>query len=232
MSDFLLKKGERGLLVGQTGSGKTQNAIFQLRHAPVYPVLVFDTKIEDSFFALPQGDETLDLVQSVDELTRYSKQPPKQWADYILIRPAINEIQDFSALNEYCGLAYHRFGPATVYFDEAYNWHDRGTPPPNLIGLLTRGRSKGKTTLIGTQRPSWISRFCFTEAQKHFIHFLGDERDRKTLDAVIPNFSTLPDPPEFHFWRYKVGSRQIPQLCAPVPLTEVDQSKIFNRRWL
>lgn len=230
--DFYAKKGERVLLVGQTGSGKTQDALFMLRHAPVYPVIIFDTKIEDAFFGLPEGDETIDLVESLDDLKRYAKQSPRQWADYILVRPASFELQDFDVLNDYCGLVYHSFGACTIYFDEAYNWHLRGTAPHNLIGLLTRGRSKGKTVIIATQRPSWISRFCFTEAQKFFVHYLADIRDKQTLDAMIPNYSKLPDPPPFHFYRFQVGTRTGAQLCLPVPFEPLDPRKIFSRRWL
>lgn len=229
---FLAAKGERALLVGQTGSGKTQNAIFQLRNAPVFPVVIFDTKIEDAFFGLPEGDETLDLIQSIGDLEKYAKQSPQHWADYILVRPDVDEILDFDILDAYCRMVYNRFGACTVYFDELYNWHNRGIPVNGFVGLLTRGRSRGKTVIQSTQRPGWISRFCFTESQKFFIHNLIDSRDRQTLDSMVPNFSSYAIPPKFHFYRFEVGADDTPKLCLPVPFQKLDRNKIFSRKWV
>jgi hypothetical protein len=229
---LFLEKGERGLLVGQTGSGKTQNAIFQLKNAPVFPVLVFDTKIEDAFFALPSESESIDLIESVEDFGRYAKQPREKMADFVLIRPGVHEIQDFDALDEYCRIAYESFGACTVYFDELYNWHNRGVPVNNFVGLLTRGRSRGKTVLQSTQRPGWISRFCFTESQKFYIHRLIDNRDRKTLDSMVPEFSSYPQPQKFGFYFYEVGESDAPVEYLPVPYTRLDRSKVFRRKWL
>lgn len=229
---LFLDRGERGLLVGQTGSGKTQNAIFQLRNAPVFPVIVFDTKIEDAFFGLPEGDETIDLIESVADFEKYSRQKREKMADYILVRPNINEVQDFDILDEYCRIAYDEFGACTVYYDELYNWHNRGIPVNNFVGLLTRGRSRGKSVLQSTQRPGWISRFCFTESQKFYIHRLIDNRDRKTLDSMVPDFSSYPQPAKFGFYFFEVGEMETPIEYKPVPYVKLDKSKVFKRKWL
>jgi hypothetical protein len=230
---LFLDKGERGLLVGQTGSGKTQNAIFQLRNSPVFPVIVFDTKIEDAFFGLPEGeDETIDLIESLPDFEKYAKQKGDKMADYILVRPNIHEVQDFAILDEYCRIAYEQFGACTVYFDELYNWHNRGIPVNNFVGLLTRGRSRGKTVLQSTQRPGWISRFCFTESQKFYIHRLIDNRDRKTLDSMVPDFSNYPQPKKFGFYFFEVGEDETPTEYSPVPFEKLDRTKIFKKKWL
>jgi hypothetical protein len=228
---LFLKRSERGLLVGQTGSGKTANALFQLSNAPVYPVIIFDTKIEDAFFGLPKGDEKLDLVESLADLKKYSQQSSKQWADYILVRPHVDELLDYPILDAYCRLVYNQFGSCTIYFDELYHWHNRGIPTNGFVGLLTRGRSKGKAVLQSTQRPGWISRFCFTESQKFYIHLLSDKRDRLTLDSMVPNFSDYPTPPKFHFYFFEVGELEA-QLYSPVPFEKLNRSKIFTRKWV
>ena len=228
---MLLETGQRGLLVGQTGSGKTQDAIFQLRNAKQWPVFIFDTKIEDDFFGLPEGEETLDLIEGYDEWEAYSKKPKKDFADYVLVRPLANEIQDFDILDKYTSLAYNKFGSGLFYFDEIYNWHNAGRAGNGLLGLLTRGRSKGKTVLMATQRPSWVSRFCITEVQKFFIHMLADARDKKTLAEVIPNFSITVNPPKFHFYHYEIGAMDSAALYAPVPYQKLDKKKIFSKKW-
>jgi hypothetical protein len=86
--------------------------------------------------------------------------------------------------------------------------------------------------LQSTQRPSWICRFCFTESQKFYIHGLIDERDRKTLDSMIPSFSRYPIPPKFHFYHFEVGEHTEPQLYKPVPFEKLDRKKIFSRKWV
>jgi hypothetical protein len=163
---MILETGQRGILVGQTGSGKTQNAIFQLRHAKQWPVIVFDTKIEDDFLGLPEGNEKIALLESLPEFIKYAGQKKKDMHDYIIVRPGINELQDFDVIDNYNLVSYHKFGPAFFYYDELYNWHNRGVAGNGLLAMMTRGRSKGKTMLGSTQRPAWISRFCFTEAQR------------------------------------------------------------------
>lgn len=215
---ILLDKGQRGLLVGQTGSGKTQNALWQLRHTPIWPVIIFDTKIEPEFLTLADGDEKLQLIDGFEEYTQHSKLRRSERPDFAVVRPSIDEMGDVDAMDGYVRLAYEKFGPGLFYFDEVYNWHNRGAAGNGLIGLLTRGRSKGKTVLMATQRPSWISRFCVTESQKFYLHWLADSRDKKTLAEVVPNFDKLPDVPKHHFYHYSTTDHETaPRLYLPVP---------------
>lgn len=229
---LFLNRGERGLLVGQTGSGKTADALFQIKNAPTFPVIIFDTKIEDAFFGLPDSDESMDLIESIDDFKKYSKLPREKMADYILVRPNVDEVLDHVILDAYCRIVYDGFGACTSYFDELYNWHNRGIPSNGFVGLLTRGRSRGKTVLQSTQRPGWISRFCFTESQKFYIHRLIDKRDRLTLDSMVPDFSHYPPPAKFGFYFFEVGEMNAPVEYAPVPFEKLDRKRIFKRKWI
>lgn len=230
---LFLEKGQRGMLVGRTGSGKTAHAIFQLKNAPQFPVIILDTKIEDAFFGLPESDESLDLVENVGDFKTYLRQAREKQADFILVRPNIHEVQDHEILDEYCRLVYDNAGKCTSYFDELYNWHNRGVPVNNFVGLLTRGRSRGKTVLQSTQRPGWISRFCFTESEKFYVHRLTDNRDRKTFDAVIPDFSQYAPPKDKHgFYFYDVGEMDVPVEYKPVPFEPLDRKKVFKKKWV
>jgi hypothetical protein len=231
--DFFLKKGERGLLIGQTGSGKSENAIFHLHHAPVFPVIMFDTKIEDNLFKVQQKNDTLEVCNSYDEFLKVSKLNKKEMPDYILVRPEVHEVNEPELLDKYLNLVYHSFGACYYYLDETYNWHVRGQCGAGLLGLLTRGRSKGKTGLMATQRPSWISRFCFTESQKFYLHHMLDMRDRKTVDSMVPDFSSLPKPPKYHFYHFEVAKHDAPVLYSPVPFTELKDKQIHSKfKWI
>lgn len=227
--NLLLKRGQRGLLVGQTGSGKTQNAIWQLRNSAQWPVIIFDTKFEDDFLGLPEGDEKITVIQSLREFLKYSKKPAH---DYIIVRPSPTELTDHELLDMYNGIVYDRMGPCLTYYDEIYSWHQKGQPGKYFVGLLTRGRSRGKTVLMASQRPSWLSRFCLTEAQKFYIHNLTHTDDMKTLGHVIPGMGSMPKLPRFHFYYFEHGEMEGPKASLPVPWQPLDRKKINQHRWI
>lgn len=230
---LFLNHGERGLLVGQTGSGKTQNALFQLRNAKTFPIIIFDTKIEDAFFAAPLENEKMELVESVEQFLALSKRPRNKMPDFILVRPNVSEIMNLDILDMYGQIAYDCFGSCFIYVDELYQWHTPGgTPVKSIIALYTRGRSKGKTFLGSSQRPARISRFCVSESQKFYVHWLGDNRDRKILNEVIPNFDKMPPPPKHHFYHFEAGEHLTPVLYKPVPFTKLNPEKIFTKMWI
>lgn len=230
-----LKKGERGLLVGKTGSGKTQNGLFQLMNTELWPRIIFDTKIEDAFFSVPQNGETMEMFAGLEEFESYAKKSKaKDWPDYILVRPLGHEYVDPEILDEYMRVIYERFGACFIFIDEVVNLHKNGRALPHLMNVLCRGRSRGKTTLMGSQRPAYISRSCLTETDRFYAHKLTDMRDRKTLGEVIPDFEKYSPPPEYHFWHYSHKDHETCELYKPVPEIKVDpaKAKIFKKLWL
>jgi hypothetical protein len=233
---LLLEPGQRGFLAGKTGSGKSQNGMFQLQNALVWPRFILDTKIEDSFFSVPKDDEQLEVVNDFPSLKAMKQRTWDEFPDYVLIRPNADEVREFEPLNDYTNFLYNNFGEIFIYFDELGNWHDvSGRTGTGLLNLLTRGRSRGKTTLMTSQRPSWINRSCLTETDKFYIHRLQDARDASTLANVVPDFDKMGHPPKFHFWHYDTSAdMDRPQLYAPVPETKIDKKKKaqFARKWL
>lgn len=229
---LLLESGQRGFISGKTGSGKTSGALFHLRETEIYPKIIFDTKIDDNFYKAAHAGERIVTVENFEEFLKWAKTPRKDLPEILLVRPDVNEVNNVHALDKYSQLAYDAFGKCFVYFDELYNWHEQSRAGAGLIGLLTRGRSKGKTLLMGSQRPSWVSRFCITEAEKFFIYKLNDLRDRKVFDNIIENFSDLSPPPNYQFYFWESGSDDAPLLFKPVPMYEIETDLTGRHAWL
>lgn len=209
-SDIIPKTGERALIVGATGSGKTGFACFILERLETVPIIIYDTKEENKFTALPGSI----VVQSQGELEEALGNPE---IDYIVYRPSLEITVDPDLLDDLLLTHYHRYRETVAYIDEVYQFHKGGKCGPGLIGLLTRGRSRGITTIISTQRPSYLSRFCITESQKFYIFSLIDKQDKKRIGDVVPDFANLSDPVKFGFWYYHVGD-DAPKKYQPIKL--------------
>jgi hypothetical protein len=196
---ILLGKGQRGVLIGRTGSGKTWGGIFQLQHSPQPVVIVLDTKGEPAFNTLPRENETHEFYNSGDAFLKAYRS--SDLPNYMIVRPSPDEIADPLEMDGILAGIYTRNRECLTYIDEAYQWHVNGRAGAGLVGLLTRGRSKGMSTLISTQRPAWVSRFVFSEAEKYYIYRLLDKRDKKTISEYIP-ISIDDELPKYHFWYY------------------------------
>lgn len=201
IDDLILKPGERGIIIGQTGSGKTRGAIWQLQMSELYPIIIFDTKGEPAFLELPLYEE--ETIEVIDGLQNFAKKwRDNAWPDYTIVRPTALEMSEpLGAMDEALNLICENPIPGLFYFDEMYQWHDNGKAGAGLIGMLTRGRSKGLTTLMSTQRPSWLSRFCFTESQRFYFYKLLDKRDQKILANFVPGAEELDFAQKFS-WYY------------------------------
>lgn len=233
---LILKPGERGIYIGQTGSGKTRGAMYQLQQNPIWPIIVFDTKGENAFEELPLNkDESIEIIDSMADFIK--KWPRKIVADYTIVRPDGDEMATpFGIMNDGLRKIERQAMPCLLYFDELYQWHEGGRAGSGLIGILTRGRSKGIATAMSTQRPSFVSRFCFTESQKFFFYKLQDKRDKKTIGEFVPGADELRfEKPFSWFFSDNSAYGKGIQAMKPVPILEfigdaenvVDAAKIF-----
>lgn len=221
-------RGERMLIAGQTGSGKTTFATWLLQRLDRYPRIILDTKVEPKFKAMPESLVVLTWPEAVRAVRRI--RPPR----HIVLRPPVAVASDWEALDDLLKAHYHDMRGLPVYIDEVYQVHNGGRAGPGLVGLLTRGRSRGITTIMSTQRPLWLSRYALTEAQRFAVFRLLDRQDRRRIgevtpypvDAVLPRYQ----------WAYWDGEMDGYKLFAPIPYDGkagyVDEGPTSVERWV
>jgi hypothetical protein len=196
---ILPQTGERALIVGQTGSGKSAFLIWLLMRVPMSPVIIYETKEEPKFEHFPG----VVFCQTEEQLAdAYHNQN----ADYIVMQPDIDTCSNPTALDELLYTHYMQFPNSVCAIDELFMFHNSGRHGRGLLGLYTRGRSRGITTIACTQRPAWISGFAISEAQKYFAFYLEMVNDKKKLKPALVD---LPDPAKHGFYYWESGSKEI-----------------------
>jgi len=179
MSDLPIrwKQGEHIGVVGRTGSGKTYliGKLVQMRQY----VTIFRTKPDKNKFP---GFVTVRKAAAMDH-----------WrSERLLLEPEYHR----QAAEGYGMLERAwRDGGWTIAVDE--NWYaEQIGLKPYVIRLLTQGRSKDISVIVGMQRPVDISRFALSEITHLFV-FRCEGRDLKfslrdsTVDAIVPAVRSL-----------------------------------------
>lgn len=219
--DLIPKQGERTLIVGGTGQGKTSLTAWLLKRVIQAPTIIYDVKIEPKFEALAHSVVVTDIPELVERLNAGEH-------DYIIVRPHESLLTNPEALDKLLMFHYQKLHGKVAYIDELGLFHRGYIAGPGLMSLLARGRSKGITLIMSTQRPTGISRSCITEAQAIIALRLQDKRDRQRLDDLYEDFSRLPVPKK-HFFYYWNADLEKPVLFAPVKLDpELDTGYIDN----
>lgn len=201
---------QRIAVVGRTGSGKTVAALWHLSNAnfDAMPWVIIDFKT----------DENINSIEKAQYIT--ADDNPTRPGIYIL-QPAPGE--DITYFLERIWMR----GNTGVYIDEGYMMGENKNVEQRFKTLLTQGRSKRIPMIVLSQRPAWISRFVFSEADFFQVFHLNDNRDQKTVEAFLPSgaFIRLPD---YHSIYYDVGKNSLRYL-APVPSEDEIVQKIGER---
>src|SRR6185437_4573175 len=123
------------------------------------PIVIYDTKIEPKY-------EKLEASRVVETFNDLIKACADKSIDYVIYRPAASLLSDVKAMDSLLGYHYENFKRTAVCIDELTQFTRNSYPGPGLTSLLTRGRSRGITTIMCTQRPSGIPLFCISESEK------------------------------------------------------------------
>jgi len=191
--------------MGRNGSGKTQAAAWFLSHARFdsMPYVIVDYK----------GDALLNQIPRLHELKVKARVPRSPGLYIVHPRP-----DQEAEVEELLWRIWER-GRTGLYIDEAHMLPDKGA----FRSLLTQGRSKRIPMITLAQRPAWINRFNFSEANFYCVFHLNDRRDHKIVEQFVPVDLEKPLP-QYHSWWHDVD-RYTTFLLRPVP----DRETILQR---
>lgn len=175
----------RAVFIGQTGSGKTTLARAALCSVPAYRfVIVYDVKGQ----MRPAEWPGFKFVSSFDEMKAAAEMKKgRKWIfEKIVYQPNINEIPDDSNLepaDRFFKFIYYREN-TVVYIDEIYGVTTGRRIPFHFKAILTRGRERGITCLMATQRPAEIPQFILSEAESYYVFKLQMPQDKERIRKI------------------------------------------------
>lgn len=190
---------DRLAVIGRTGSGKTTAAAWHLsgKNFKAQPWLIVDTKGDPFLNEIRQieGVQTMSVNDTPGERGLYIVAPlPSEGAELDLLFKRVWNKQN-------CG----------VYIDEGYMIDQ----VDGLNSLLTQGRSRRIPMIILSQRPAWITKFVFSEADYVQLFNLQRLEDRKNVAGLVPVDKSYRLAKHCSYW-YNVGDDELVQF-GPVP---------------
>jgi hypothetical protein len=199
---------QRLMIVGATGSGKTQAAQWHLSNRSIdeIPWVIYNTKSDASIDSIPWAQEI--------EIGQLPRDP-----GVYIVKPLPHE-QD--ALEAHQWGVWNK-GSMGVYVDEGYAM---GNKNDAFRALLTQGRSRRIPMIVLSQRPVWLDRFAFTEAEFYQVFRLQHAKDRAAMEDLIP--ADLGSVPQYHSTYYDAVGHKLYRF-APVPRIEIIHAT-FERR--
>lgn len=200
---------QRLVIVGRTGSGKTVAALWHLSKSDFenMPWIVIDFKYDENINSIDRA-EVLELGDKI----------PSRPGIYI-VHPMPDQAEELDTFL-WKIWSHENIG---VFVDEGYMIGDS----PAFRALLTQGRSKHIPMIVLSQRPVWLSRFVFSEADFYQEFHLNDKRDKQTIKAFMPPY-TGNRVPDYHSRYYDVGKDALVTL-TPVPEASASLEAINNR---
>lgn len=216
MADISWPKDTHRLYIGgRTGSGKTQAAAWHLseRSITTKPWIIIDFK----------RDALLNEIGAEEK--ELSSRPPKKPGLYIV--HALPHEED--EVDDYLWKIWEQENTG-IYIDEGFMMKDG----PGLRAVLTQGRSKHIPVIVLSQRPTWLSRFVFSEADFFQQFPLNDKDDRKIVGRFVPyDPEALKSLPEHWSVWYDVGRNRV-NVLKPVPerdaIIATFQSRLERRK--
>lgn len=208
--------GKRAVVVGRTGSGKSSLAGFLLRQSPQQWVIL-NPKGTRAYDTLPDaitihGMDYAKINKAIKERGRNGAARYR----FINIVPTRNQ-STFEIMDEFIGYMHDSYTAVGLVADELYTLHKGGRPGDGLMAWLTRGRELKQSFLGLTQRPAWVSKFIFSEADYIGEMSLTIAEDRKTMFANTGVEKMMENIPQYEWLWYDVAREKLRHF-NPLPL--------------
>jgi hypothetical protein len=160
---------DRVAIVGRNGSGKSHLAAFFLSEMPLLsrPHYLIDYK----------GEALFNSIRKASHTHLPGKLPTSPGLHMIHVGPGFDQEDAI----EDCLWQMWRRGDCSITVDESYMLPDREA----YRAVLTQGRSKNIQVFALTQRPVFVPRFVFSEANSYAVFALNDRRDRQVVATFM-----------------------------------------------
>lgn len=183
MPEFRLPSDTQRLaIIGRTGSGKTQAAAWHLsmRSFDTMPWVAFNFKGDDLLQSIP-GKVDLELKSAI---------PNKPGLYHIEVSPDEKEEADAFLMR-----AWERQNVG-LYIDEGYML----TGLPGFRRCLTQGRSRHIPMIVLSQRPVWMDKFTWSEADYFQLFKLKLETDQDIAKQYVGDAAYMSLPKYHSVW--------------------------------
>lgn len=200
----------RVAIVGQNGTGKTVAGVYQLaiRSYDVMPWVIVNYK----------NDEYLNQI-GAEEIAFNGPLP--RAPGLFMVRPP-----PFDGSIDPLLMRAHAQGNIGLYIDEGYCVGQHSQP---FRLVLTQGRSLRVPVITLSQRPVWMSKFVFSEANFFQVFHLNARDDRKTITEYLPTDINYTERlADYNSLYFDAGKRRLVTM-GPVPFGE-DVLNIFDMR--
>lgn len=205
-----IEPGDRALIAGRTGSGKSTVACWLMTHSAQHWI-IFNPKHTAAYKKLH------------DSVVLKKYEPRRLLALSKKHRFVVLNFSGFEASAEFMDAVLEWLHKTVknvgVCIDELYTFHSTGgRAGDGLISWLTRGRELRQSYLGLAQRPAWISRFCFSEADYIGAMDLVLPDDRKTMRDMTGQFAFQDRVTGYRWLWYQVDTDRL-SLYGPVPVS-------------
>ena len=177
-SQLKIGRNDRAAVIGRTGSGKTFLARYLIEDSNKKYSVTYDAKASESI-----GQWGQPVITDFGELQQSNERR-------VIYRPDHFEASDPFLQNRFFEWVYLR-QHCRLFVDEAYAVKGGTSPGSYFSACLTRGRERGISTVIGTQRPSRVPLETFSEAEHFYIFQLTWPADQQRIYELSGGLLTV-----------------------------------------